>query len=83
MKKTAVILPIIALLAFSACKRSYVCQCISYSTANNKFVKQSVSEETLGKLTNQDAEAISPQCESRSFDNDTSFIESRCQLVRK
>ncbi len=83
MKKEFIILSVLAVLSFSSCKRSYVCQCNLYNIANGQFIKLSTSEETLGKLSNQDAESASPACESKSFVDNDKFRQTRCDLVRK
>ncbi len=83
MKKIIVVLPILVALTLTSCKRTYVCECTQYNTTNGQFVKINVSEESLGKLSNQDAESVSPQCESKSFDDDNNNKETRCQLKRK
>jgi hypothetical protein len=83
MKSKLIIFPILAVLALSSCKRSYVCECTLFDISNNQFKKISASEETLGKLSNQDAESASPACESKSFTDDNNKKQTRCQLVRK
>jgi hypothetical protein len=83
MKKISFIVPIVCLLVFAACKRSYVCKCTLYNTENNQFKVLSSSEETLGKLSNQDAESASPGCESKSFTDAQKFRQTRCEIIRK
>ncbi len=83
MKKEFVLFSVFAVLAFSSCKRTYVCQCNLYNITNKQFIKLSSSEETLGKLSNQDAESASPACESKSFTDNNTFRQTRCDLVRK
>jgi hypothetical protein len=83
MKKIIVVLPIFVVLTLASCKRTYVCECTQYNTANGQFTKINTSQQTLGKLSNQDAESVSPECESKSFDDDNNNRETRCQLKRK
>jgi hypothetical protein len=83
MKKIILIVPILSLFVFASCKRSYVCECTLYNIQNNQFTKISSSEETLGKLSNRDAESASPACESKSFIDNDRFRQTRCFLIRK
>jgi hypothetical protein len=83
MRKIILFVPILSLFALASCKRSYVCECTLYNTQNSQFTKINSSEETLGKLSNRDAESASPACESKSFIDNDKFRQTRCFLIRK